>query len=778
MRVDRSRARPRPPPASPTHDAARRGDISWGSLIRTARVPYALQALVAAGLLLPPQMRDMLAALSETHSVSEAAAFPASMAAFGFLCWYWARAMLSARFDLPDTKRAWDEAVRQGQQGSRPHIRNGPLHIVPQAPIPIAGLTGLLLAVQSDAVELGFATLALLLALWFAVDQRRTIRAFIRHHIFRWHYPEEALPPESLRLRSTYSLRIFLRRAPYRFGKLLQRAPSGPVPAILLLTASVGIFMVTYLASIFPAHASADPRNLIWTWFRGPTPMLLGCALMVGPLSAISFVLDGYRPAIWLREAPVGLTRPPVVTGMVLAALLIPDVVPLHALRVVPGTLPRRATLPAYFAAWQSACGPNTRPIVVALSGGADRAAIFAAASLAKIDLEATGQHAALFGLSTVSGGSLGAGLYLSARAANQGPDPCHLPPGLTAKFAAFAGDAGAGDGIGPLLAGVVLSDLPRALFGWIPALAGVDLRGGDRAAALERAFEANAARAARRTHLAIRPLDAPYLSLATPGMPLWIAQATERDTGARALTIPVRGAGATEWPFEGADDVLAQLGADMPISTAVNSTARFPFLEPSAAAPSRLYMNRGLNLIDGGYYDNSGLETAQELADWLRRQGADPILVAVTGSGYAHGLNTAGYTHVDDDIVRCGSAQFQPDQPELHPMAADILAPLVGLNQARAGHVDALMRRAKAAYCDGAQPRFFHFYLGALQGEPVPLNWVLSRRMATHILRSAGLSPPADEANDLMLRGNLCEAARLGVALGREGGAAVCGEL
>ncbi len=187
-----------------------------------------------------------------------------------------------------------------------------------------------------------------------------------------------------------------------------------------------------------------------------------------------------------------------------------------------------------------------------------------------------------------------------------------------------------------------MLSDVPRSLIGWAPALFGAPMRGGDRAAALERAFEANAQRAAR--HAGLRPtrLDAPYLSLAAPAMPLWIGLATERDTGGRVLLTPVQGGGQA-WPFEGAVDLLAQLGADIPISTAVNATGRFPLLEPSAVAPPLHHGQDGLALIDGGYYDQSGLETALELAEWLRRQGASPILVAATGSGYGNGLGVHG---------------------------------------------------------------------------------------------------------------------------------------
>ena len=228
------------------HDAGRRDEISWGSLIRTARVSYAFQILVAAGLLLPPQMRDMLAALAETHSLRAWAAFPASMAVFGFLSWYWARATISARFDLPDTTHCWDDAVDAGRQGHRPFIRHAPLHIVPQAPIPIAGVTGLLLAWQSGAYTLGVATLICLLLVWFVVSRRQRIRNFIRHSVLRGMIgPDEPLELENPRLRSTYSVRLWFTRIPYRLWKVLQRAPSGVWPASLLLALSMAMFTAT-----------------------------------------------------------------------------------------------------------------------------------------------------------------------------------------------------------------------------------------------------------------------------------------------------------------------------------------------------------------------------------------------------------------------------------------------------------------------------------------------------------------------------------------------------
>jgi hypothetical protein len=745
------------------HDAARREDISWVSLIRTARVPYAFQALVAAALLLPPQMRDMLAALAETSDLQAWAAYPASMAIFGLLCWYWARATLSARFDLPDTRHAWDSAIICGQHGKRPFIRNAPLHIVPQAPIALAGVTGLLVALQSGAFALGWATLWCLLVVWYLVDHRRRIRDWLRLTLTpHGRFPDEPLPRETVRLRSTYSLRIWLRRAPFRARKIMQRAPGGPWPAAALLALSVAVFSVTAAASYFPATRQDDPRNLIWTIWHGPTPVLLGCALMVGPLSVLSFVLDGLRVAIWVRGAPISLARPPVMTVLLLLTALLPGIVMMHALRTVPGSLPARPPLAAHWRAWQAACSAETRPIVVAISGGAARAALWGAAVMAEIDQVAAGQHAAIYAVSTVSGGSLGAAAYLSARAVAAG---CALPAGRTGQFADYAKSLGAADAIGPLLAGAMFSDVPRSLFGWLAGGLGAPMRGGDRAAAVERAFERNAARAARQAGLAVVPLDAPYLSLSRAGLPLWIGVGTERDTGGPVLIVPVHGGGGTAWPFDGAVDLLAQLGADIPISTAINATARFPFLEPSGAAPSDHVLHEGLMVMDGGYYDQSGLETALELAEWLRRQGADPILVAATGSGYGNGLGARGARAPADDIVRCGARAFRPDQPPMTGMAADFLSPLVGLYQVRAGHVDALLRRARAGWCTPVQ-RFFHFYLGARGSEPVPLNWVLSRPMADHVWLSAGLGDAGDEAADILIRANRCEAARLGGAL------------
>jgi len=540
--------------------------------------------------------------------------------------------------------------------------------------------------------------------------------------------------------------------------------------AVLLLWPPQMRDMLAATVSFFPATHFSDDRNLIWTAFSGPTPALLGVALMVGPLTLIVFVADGYRLCYRFRGAPIGLRRPPVMILYLVIIVLAPYVVDLHGVRKIPGPLPIRPDLVEAYQNWQSACGKQARPVVVALSGGAARSALWGASVMARLDttiatFPAGGRPAAIFAISTVSGGSLGAAAYLAVRARQGDDSPCSIAAGKIAPFRIFAKDFLAADAIGPLLAGFVLSDMPRALIGGVPALLGADLRGGDRAAAIERAFERNAFRAAERTGIAAMPLDAPYLSLIVRnGMPLWIANATDRDNGRRVLAAPfqfdTQDPGA---PFSGAIDMLNVAGADLPISTVVNATARFPFIEPPGDIAT-VGVHDTMAVIDGGYYDDSGLETALNLTDWLRRQGADPILVAVNGDGESKGTSGIGSTENANEILRCDA----PNPPNLAhgPPSAELLAPLIGVYEARAAHVDMLLRRARALYCVPGDQSFFQFYLGALGSDPVPLNWVLSKRMADHVWRSSGVEPVPQALRDEVINGNIEEGEKFAAAL------------
>jgi len=136
-------------------------------------------------------------------------------------------------------------------------------------------------------------------------------------------------------------------------------------------------------------------------------------------------------------------------------------------------------------------------------------------------------------------------------------------------------------------------------------------------------------------------------------------------------------------------------------------------------------------SLVDGGYFENEGLQTALDLAEWLVAQSTTlgrpvhPIIVQATGDGEAD----VGPT----DVMTCANASDGAFIPDDKHGALQILAPLFELYHVRGGHSAVLLRQAHDLFCD-RRPRFVHFYLPADHGRPIPLNWVLSDETARFI--------------------------------------------
>ena len=308
-----------------------------------------------------------------------------------------------------------------------------------------------------------------------------------------------------------------------------------------------------------------------------------------------------------------------------------------------------------------------------------------------------------------------------------------------------------AGDALGPLLGGWLLNDIPRSGFDPIAALVrsitGSRPNGGDSAEAIERALEDLWNEVRQKPEASAAPRwDQPFLSLFytdragsyRKGMPLWFANGTDATTGNRVITTPIAApegrASGSPWPFRGARDFHVLMGGDVPVSTAINNTARFSYLEPFGEMLSVTQKQAG-SLVDGGYFENEGLQTALELAEWLSAQSTpnrpvQPIIVQATGDGEADVDRT--------DVMTCANASDGPFIPDDKLSALQILAPLFGLYHVRGGHSAVLLRQAHDQFC-GPRPRFVHFYLPAEHGRPIPLNWVLSNGTARFIWSAFG---------------------------------------
>jgi hypothetical protein len=730
--------------------------VSWVSLFRTARAPLAVLVLSAIGLIIPPQTADMLATLSNGgFHFWPAFWFQVSLAFLSTSAWYWARTLIDARFDVVGTKADRARLVRKDTR-----IDSFALAAVPWSIVLLSVALGLSLILQTGHILPNVG----LLAAWVIV--------FVGLAAFSWAHPP-ATQEQQLAERSTSNVCEWVHHVRVRLGLLAKRAPGPSWLTFVIVAVAILFFIVGAVASFvdWEGMSQISLPTRIATIFPGPSAALICLGLMIGPLSVLTFLFDGLRLSWTVKGHRIGPSRPPIILVLVLWVIAAPYVFSLHTVRVMPSKLVGdRKEMGEFFKAWASACAPANgplRPIIVAVSGGASRAAVWGASVLEKVEAASpTGQGPTVFAVSSVSGGSLGVAAYLALL--NDLPPAQRCTGGSTDARKTQAAVLGqvplAHDALGPLLAAAIVVDIPRSLLS-LPAfvvrvISGEQPRGGDRAEWLEHAFE-GIWKEARNGNGTL--FDKPFLSLfydesgqIKPGMPIWLANGTEVGSGSRVLTVPFKP--QQDWPFYAAKDALAALNADVSISTAINNTARFPYLEPSGEllayrdpkqpakrgeqfrivrdAPGNTDDARKTDdtreLIDGGYFENEGLQTALELAQWLRTKGrafvanraVEPIIVQATADGDAKVDNK--------DVVRCGlGGTDDPSKGSGMKRSLQLLAPVFGLYNVRGGHSAIVLRAAKADYCDNA---FFHFYLPGFTANPgsvdktdVPLNWLLS---------------------------------------------------
>jgi hypothetical protein len=734
-------------------------------MLRTVRAPMAVLLLGVVGLLVPPQTHDMLAAIEEPGSTL---AFNIALMLLAFAAWFWARALLAARFEVPDGQAERAAIIgtvpSEGKEAAPRSINPYAFLWLPRLLFVAAALFGVTWLLVSFS---GFGLL--LIVAWTVVA------LYVLKNRQRWRF----LTNTRLPIAPVGPKKSFVRDRLWQpLLRLLAYAPLSSRIGWGLLIVGLVAFLVGAIESFLPqrffptdwpgiAALSAD-------WFPGPSIAVLGLALMIGPLAVVTFVADGFHLQWRFLGSRIGPRRPPVILFLALWIFaVVPYFFEAHTVRIFEPSAAQAATftVPANRVAlkemlthWNDCRGAAgtgpLRPVIVAVSGGATRAGLWGARVLQAVDEAAPNQHHVIFAVSSVSGGSLGAAAYLALHGATDKEGcvisiPADNKDAYKDAYLSLRKDA-----LGPLLAGRLLGDLPRtlltpfaALSRWMPWSDGLQPRGGDSAEAMERAFE----RLWRPTTKALgaRSFDEAFLSLFYQGgsfrhgMPIWLANSTDAATGNRVLTVPFKpndkadANGLVDWPIRGARDALGLLEADVAISTAINNTARFPFLEPfGTLLPKKNGKKDGTRaaaLIDGGYFENEGLETALDLADWLKTRGSEvlnkrpiePIIVVATGNG----------DHIDPGPIRC----FQPGDGPTTPSKGNvlqILAPLLGIYDVRSGHSTASLHQAREQYCSKDRRSFFHFYLPRINGKDVPLNWILSEPIADGIWNALTCDP------------------------------------
>ncbi len=433
---------------------------------------------------------------------------------------------------------------------------------------------------------------------------------------------------------------IAARRADETAGQRRSTVSESVLIALFLLPGLV-LFILGYVLPVPTAHA-LETYPLITIWAGGAVAFL-GC--------------------LQILSGRVGL---PLTGILIVVALVFSAVVPSwhqgHELRALDSELApdQRVSLRDALGVWLEAQQDN-EPItltLVAAPGGGIISAVWTSVALSKIhEIHGDNFARSLFAISAVSGGSLGATLF--AESARTDIDAClHLPSGEL--------DAN----------GLPLSKMQRAVgaFSRIDHIAAVAMRllylndtlspyiaagpYSDRSEVIERSWEGawHSAVAAQGCRLGDSPvlaesyLDRWYdvgdngamvLTQTWADIPFLMFGGTSMASGRRLVTSPfvfplepdIAGADRSDTGPGDADsmalDLLTLSGNDHRMSTAVNSSARFPWIEPAGrvtvAEPDDERYTYDL-IVDGGYSEPSGAATLSDLvADIIDVCAASP---------------------------------------------------------------------------------------------------------------------------------------------------------
>ncbi|HEY6982617.1 hypothetical protein [Reyranella sp.] len=592
----------------------------WWAVIAVVRVGWACRApilSVAAGfglIAFTDQARDIVIASGAPSLYGSSGVFTAVLS-WAVFAWYWARTTLDYTFvcplpgpDAPPWKRRW-----QGFWASH----------VPR----LVGFFGIL---------------SVTLAFWKAHTIYAAAGDTVHADAFRsdaWHYAAYAVLFYAIVWVRRPALLALVQRTNLVSSPDLANALApcvAPIPRLAGLRnpLTLAFLILSLVASpVFYTLVAIDPVGLS-AFFHGAVPaVLFGLALIV-PVTSMLVILSAQLHVPLFGAVLVWFVVAPGILG------------DLHDVRTCRSLAhssdpARRCTVASdrpllrqTFFDWWQANRTITAPIaptavvappmvVVATAGGASRAAFWTTQVLGEI--AAREEHFAdrLFLVSGVSGGSLGAVTFRSIveadrRASSNGKGSPRLPDAARdgAKFIE-------NDFLGPALAAGLYVDLPSAI--GLPFLLPPAWRPDDRAAALEKAWEHAWTQSGISQGTKRFAWTDGFTSVFGGGepWPLLALNGTSVEKGKRIVTSNVRfwsGSATNPQNLSGGVtryDTFDITQSDLPISTAVTMSARFPVISPTGA------MKDGMGKLwarvaDGGLFENFGAMTADEVLRYL----------------------------------------------------------------------------------------------------------------------------------------------------------------
>ena len=405
-----------------------------------------------------------------------------------------------------------------------------------------------------------------------------------------------------------------------------------------------------------------------------------------------------------------------------------------------------RPAFPADLEAWNAARGERSGdPIyLVAAAGGASRAAYWTGVVLTNLENHARlrGREFArnVYAVSGVSGGSLGLAAFVAALAAEQAMGPLPARDG-SGPLAPRPTDFLARDFLAPAVGQMLYSDT-IARFLPLPCLA------CDRSRGLEEAWARDWQRhSPAQGAWFTQPLR--VAGQAPAAVPRMIFNTTTVGDGRLVVQSDLQFVPTDAYDvFDGTLDT-----ARLTHAGAVHNSARFTYVSPAAAirhpGDGRIWDY----VVDGGYFENSGVAAL------------NAMIGALQGGSEAQQALARQVVVIVIENDPAGSAQWVCDpkpQPRSRnlPVAMEVSAPPFALSQTRTARAHAQEAEAirllggcqagrviELRYPESDRNRPGHFTAGLMNENP-PMGWFLSaasrQRMAT-VLCSSGRSDPRD---------------------------------
>lgn len=353
-----------------------------------------------------------------------------------------------------------------------------------------------------------------------------------------------------------------------------------------------------------------------------------------------------------------------------------------------------RPTLNNHFSNWLQECrsdadSDSIRVVLVAAEGGGIRSAYWTASVLG--ELHATNPELSndIYAISSVSGGSLGTMLYSSLRQDEQRDLTKHAHSILEYDFLA------------PVTGALIFPDMLQKFFP-------LEVFRNDRARVLERSWEnAWSRETGKQTRV---DWSKGFLRQFGQSNKLILMNSTHVESGYRTLISNVK---LTELSHANIIDFFDVQNADIPVSTAVGLSARFPLLTPPARIESGQNSVWG-HLVDGGYYENIGATTIMDIYSKLRKL-ADDNEVPVQ----FHVLAIRNTKTSDDYTASRGMGE--------------ILPPLVTLSQIWSLNGEEVLRKSEELLEQNGD-RLIEVRLDRSDKENIPLGWFLSDQARSNI--------------------------------------------